>query len=64
MASINEILTAESKTDHSVRLYREGTLFFRAYERSAYLFVHHVRMYEIHHKYFKVCNSDVVWVSI
>ena len=63
MASINEILASEAKTNHSVRLFREGSLFFRAYERSAYLFVHHVRMYEIHHKYFKVCNSDVVWLG-
>lgn len=63
MASINEILTSEAKTDHSIRLFREGPLFFRAYERSAYLFVNHVRMYEIHHKYFKVCNSDVVWLG-
>ena len=63
MASINEILASEAKTNHSVRLFREGSLFFRAYERSAYLFVHHVRMYEIHHKYFKVCNIDVVWLG-
>ena len=63
MASINEILASEAKTNHSVRLFREGSLFFRAYERSAYLFVHHVRMYEIHHKYFKVCNNDVVWLG-
>lgn len=63
MASINEILESEAKTNHSVRLFREGSLFFRAYERSAYLFVHHVRMYEIHHKYFKVCNNDVVWLG-
>ena len=54
---------SEAKTNHSVRLFREGSLFFRAYERSAYLFVHHVRMYEIHHKYFKVCNNDVVWLG-
>ena len=63
MASINEILASEAKTNHSVRLFREGSLFFRAYERSAYLFGHHVRMYEIHHKYFKVCNNDVVWLG-
>ena len=63
MASINEILASEAKTNHSVRLFREGSLFFRAYELSAYLFVHHVRMYEIHHKYFKVCNNDVVWLG-
>ena len=63
MASIHDILTSEAKTNHSVRLFREGSLFFRAYERSAYLFVHHVRMYEIHHKYFKVCNNDVVWLG-
>ena len=55
MASINEILASEAKTNHSVRLFREGSLFFRA--------LHHVRMYEIHHKYFKVCNNDVVWLG-
>lgn len=60
MASINDILTAEAKTDHSVRLYRDGGLFIRAYERSAYLFVHHVRAYQVQRKYYKVCNHDVV----
>ena len=64
MASIKEILTSEAKTDHSIRLYPEGSLFYKAYERSAYLFVHHVRMNDVHHKYYKGCNYEAVWVSI
>lgn len=60
MASINEILTSEAKTDHSIRLYPEGSLFYKAYERSAYLFVHHVRNYQVQCKYYKVCYGDVV----
>ncbi len=63
MASIHDILTAETKTDHSVRLYREGSLFYRAYERSAYLFVHHVRDYQAVRKYYKGCNSFVVSIG-
>ncbi len=63
MASIHDILTSETKTDHSVRLYREGSLFYRAYERSAYLFVHHVRDYQAVRKFYKVCNSFVVSIG-
>ena len=63
MASIHDILTSEAKTDHSVRLYREGSLFYRAYERSAYLFVHHVRDYQAVRKFYKVCNSFVVSIG-
>lgn len=63
MASIKEILAAEVKTDHSIRLYRDGGLFYKCYERSAYLFVHQVREYQAMRKYFKVCMGDVVSVS-
>ena len=64
MASIKDILTSETKTDHSIRLYRDGSLFYKAYERSAFLFVNHVRVYDIHHQYYKGCNFDAVWVAI
>ena len=45
-------------------MYPEGTLFYKAFERSAYLFVHHVRMNDVHHRYYKGCNYEAVWVSI
>lgn len=63
MASINDILTAEVRTDRTIRLYPEGSLFFKAYERSAYLFVKHVRAYQVQCKYYKVCNDDVVSIG-
>ena len=62
MPSINDKLKAEERNERTVRLWPEG-MFFKAYERSAYLFVHHVRAYQVQCKYYKVCNGDVVSIG-
>lgn len=45
MPSIKEKLKLEERNERTVRLWPEGT-FFKVYERSAYLFVTQVRVYE------------------
>ena len=46
MPSIKEKLKAEVGNERTIRLWPEGT-FYKAYERSAYLFVKQVRPYQV-----------------
>lgn len=62
MASIKEKLKAEVRNDRTVRLWPEGT-FYKAYERSAYLFANQVRQYEVRKRYVNVVGQNVVSIG-
>ena len=62
MPSITDKLKAEEHNECTVRLWPEGS-FYKAYERSAYLFVTHVRHYEVRKRYIQAAGSDVVSVG-
>ncbi|SEH64781.1 hypothetical protein SAMN02745192_0603 [Xylanibacter ruminicola] len=59
MPTMKEKLAFEQQNENTIRLWPEGG-FYRAFERSAYLFVNHVRQYEVRRKFVKVVGSDVV----
>lgn len=59
MPTMKEKLAFEQHNEGTIRLWPEGG-FYRAFERSAYLFVNYVRQYEVKRKFVKVVNSDVV----
>jgi hypothetical protein len=59
MASIQEIIKNESSDSKLIHLYREG-IFLKGYEQSAYLFITHVKPYQVKTKYFKNAGQ---WVS-
>ncbi len=50
MSSITDKLKLETANSQTVRLWPEGT-FYKAYERSAYLFVTRLRPYEVKRRY-------------
>lgn len=62
MPTITEKLKAEEHNQRSIRLWPEG-LFFVAYERSAYLFLKHVRTYELRRVFYKNIARDVVSIG-
>ncbi len=59
---IKAILQIEQKNTNSIFLHKEG-LFWRAYERSAYLFTLHIKVYQITKKFYKNVNSEVVYLG-
>lgn len=59
--SILEILQLE-KENTSIILHKEG-VFWKAYERSAYLFVHHIKAYSVQRKYYKNVGQDIVYIG-
>ena len=62
MPSIIDKLKAEERNERTIRLGPEGT-FFKAYERSAYLFVKQVRNYEPRRRYVQAVGQDVVSIG-
>ena len=62
MPSITDKLKAEERNERTVRLWPEGK-FFKAYERSAYLFVTQVKPYEGRRRYVDVVGHDVVQIG-
>ena len=62
MPSIKDKLKAEERNERTVRLWPEGT-FFKAYERSAYLFVTQVRQYEVRRQFVKAAGQDVISIG-
>lgn len=62
MAQIKEILETERDNRDKIYLYREG-LFYKAYEHSAYLWVHKVCGYEVRCRYVKIVNQNVVSIG-
>lgn len=60
MASISHILSFEATNLSSIHLHQDG-IFWRAYERSAYLFVEHTScQYKLTKRYIKLVNQSVV----
>ena len=62
MTNIKDKLKAEERNERSVRLWPEGK-FYKAYERSAYLFVKQVRAYEPRSRYIQAVGQDVVSIG-
>ena len=60
--NIKEILKLETDNDSSIILHKEG-LFWRAFEVSAFLFVQHVKEYQLTKKYYKNVNREVVYLG-
>jgi|AntAceMinimDraft_8_1070364.scaffolds.fasta_scaffold17580_2 hypothetical protein len=58
---ISEIAKIE-KDNENVMLHKEG-MFWRAYEKSAYLFVINIKGYSVLHKYYKNIGQDVVYIG-
>ncbi len=59
---IKDVLKIEQKNTNSIFLHKEG-LFWRAYERSAYLFTLYIKVYQITKKFYKNVNSEVVYLG-
>lgn len=62
MSNLLEILSKESSNTDTIYFYREG-VFYKAYERSAYLFVHHVKPFRIKKRFVKSVKLEVVSVG-
>ncbi len=55
---IKEVIILENKNTNSIILHKEG-LFWRAYEKSAFLFMLHIKEYKVIKKYYKNVKSEV-----
>lgn len=62
MSQISSILSREIHNLHCIYFYREG-VFYKAYERSAYLFVKHVRSFQVKKKFIKNVGNEVVSIG-
>lgn len=62
MSNLHEILKIESSNVGTIHFYREG-VFFKAYERSAYLFVTHVKPFMVKKQFVKSVNQEVVSIG-
>lgn len=60
--NINEVITLESTNADKIYLLKEG-FFWRAYERSAFRFVKHIRPYQVIKKQFKKVKMDVCFIG-
>ena len=59
---IKDILKIEQENNSSIFLHKEG-LFWRAYERSAYLFTLYIKVYQITKKFYKNVNSEIIYLG-
>ncbi len=59
---IQDILQLEQNNTGIVILHKEG-IFYRAYERSAYLFAFNVKQYQITKKYYKNIKQYIVYLG-
>ena len=55
------ILIEDANTSH-IHLYKEGS-FWKAYERSAYLFVKYIRAYQTKLRYYKNINREIISIG-
>lgn len=58
--SISEILKKEATNIGDIILFKDG-IFWRAYERSAFYFVSHIKLYQLTKRYFKNVGCEVVF---
>ena len=56
---LSEILLLESNNNKVIHLLKDG-LFWRAYNVSAFLFVSHIKKYQLTKKFYKNVNAEVV----
>jgi len=57
---IKDIVSLEKDNHANIYLLREG-LFWRAYEKSAYLFTSHIKPYQLNKKYYKNVDCELVY---
>lgn len=62
MSSLIDNLSQESKNTDRIYLYREG-VFYKAYERSAYLFVKHIKPFMVKKRLVKSVKREVVSIG-
>lgn len=62
MPNLSEILQKECTNTHTVYFYREG-VFYKAYDRSAYLFVKFVKPFQIKKRMVKSVKQEVVSIG-
>lgn len=62
MSNLLEILSLEQENHSSIYFYREG-VFYKAYEQSAYLFVHHIKPFQVKKRYVKSVKREVISVG-
>jgi len=58
---IRDILESEQENTQII-LHKEG-LFIRVYERSAYLFVKHIKSYKLTKKFYKNVKQEVAYLG-
>jgi hypothetical protein len=59
MATIKEIIAIEEENNSNIYLYSEG-IFWKAYQRSAYMFLQHCRVnYMVKHRFVKSVLREV-----
>lgn len=59
---IKEILEKEKNNSSYCYLYKEG-LFWRAYEKSAMIFVNNIRKYALIKKFYKNVGNEIVYLG-
>ena len=58
-----EIILREASNTNLIYLYKEG-LFWKAYEKSAYLFVNSIASYKAKSKYVKAVKQDIIYIGL
>ncbi len=59
---IKDILHLEKSNFNTIILHKEG-MFYRAYEKSAYLFTLYIKAYKVVKKFYKNVNTEVVYLG-
>lgn len=59
---VKEILALEKGNRNQITLLKEG-MFWRAYNLSAYLFSKHIQAFKITKRYFKVVDTELVYLG-
>lgn len=62
MPNLSEILQNESTNPRTIYFYREG-VFYKAYERSAYLFVKYAKTFQVKKRVVKSVRQEVVSIG-
>lgn len=58
-----EIILREADNTSLIYLYKEG-LFWKAYEKSAYLFVNSIASYKVKSKFVKAVKQDIIYIGL
>jgi hypothetical protein len=59
---ITQVLTIENKNTNSIHLVQDA-LFFRAYEKSAWLFGKYFKDYKVNCRYYKNIQQELLWLG-